>query len=169
MISHARNVRVERLKKNTALVTVNGPLAFNSSKGRLGIVVGAFRVPSKGSLALILSKVPLIVKSESRNRSEFCQKYTYSASILGVLYWKLNLAVADVFKQVQVIGNVLDTVWEISRLLKFSPKRDRLFDKLKNSMSPDTTGFRTFCPTRWTVRSASLRSVLDNYEVFQTF
>ena len=33
------------------------------------------------------------------------------------------------------------------------------------SLSPDTPGFRVLCPTRWTVRAASLQSILDNYEV----
>ena len=29
-----------------------------------------------------------------------------------------------------------------------------------------TPGFRVLCPTRWTVRAASMHSVLDTYEVF---
>ena len=71
----------------------------------------------------------------------------------------LNLAVAD----------VLDTVGEINKLLKYSPRRDSLFEQLKSSVSPRTVGFRTRCPTQWTVRAASLQSVIDNYEVFQKF
>ena len=27
-------------------------------------------------------------------------------------------------------------------------------------------GFRTLCPTRWTVRASSLESVINNYDVF---
>ena len=56
-------------------------------------------------------------------------------------------------------------MYEISRLIKKSPKRDASFQKLKQELAPDTPGFRVFCPTRWTVRAASLQSVLDNYEV----
>ena len=37
------------------------------------------------------------------------------------------------------------------------------------ALSPGTVGFRTLCPTRWTVRAASLQSVIENYEVFQVF
>ena len=81
----------------------------------------------------------------------------------------LNLAVADVVKQSKVIRDVLDTVGEINKLLKYSPRRDSLFEQLKSSVSSDTVGFRTRCPTQWTVRAASLQSVIDNYEVFQEF
>ena len=81
----------------------------------------------------------------------------------------LNLAVADVVKQSKVIRDVLDTVGEINKLLKYSPKRGSLFEQLKSSVSPGTVGFRTLCSTRWTIRAASLQSVIDNYEVFQEF
>ncbi|KAL5509716.1 hypothetical protein EMCRGX_G005134 [Ephydatia muelleri] len=62
----------------------------------------------------------------------------------------LNLAVADVVKQSKVIRDVLDTVGEINKLLKYSPRRDSLFEQLKSSVSPGTVGFRTRCPTQWT-------------------
>ena len=76
----------------------------------------------------------------------------------------LNLAASDTVK---VFRDVLDTVLEITKLLKFSPKREAHFTKLKQEISPGTPGFRTMCPTRWTVRAASLKSVIDNYLVFQ--
>ena len=81
----------------------------------------------------------------------------------------LNLAVADVVKESRMVRDVLDTVGEITKLLKYSPRRDSLFEQLKSSLSPGTVGFRTLCPTRWTVRAASLQSVIENYEVFQVF
>ena len=59
----------------------------------------------------------------------------------------------------------LDVVFEISKRIKKSPKRDEIFQKLKEEITVDTPGFRVLCPTRWTVRAASLQSVLDNYEV----
>ena len=58
-------------------------------------------------------------------------------------------------------------MFEITMLLKFSPKRDALFDKLKQEIAPATPGFCTLCPTRWTVRAVSLKSFLDNYMVLQ--
>ena len=81
----------------------------------------------------------------------------------------LNLAVSDVVKECDSVRDVLDTVGEISKLLKYSPKRDCLFQKMKDSKSPDTAVFPTLCPTRWTVRAASLLSVLENYDVFEEF
>ena len=61
----------------------------------------------------------------------------------------------------------LDAGFDISKLLKFSPSRDAQFTKLKDEIAPGTPGFRTLCPTRWTVRATSLQSILDNYSVFQ--
>ena len=79
----------------------------------------------------------------------------------------LNLAVSDTVKQNKILRDVLDITFEISKLVKFSPKRDAMFTRLKEELVPGTIGFRTLCPTRWTVRAASLHSVLENYAVFQ--
>ena len=57
----------------------------------------------------------------------------------------------------------LDTVGEISWLLKYSPRCDTWFESIKSDIAPGTPGFRTLCPTRWTTKAASLQSVLDNY------
>ena len=65
------------------------------------------------------------------------------------------------------MGNTLDSTYEISKLLKFSPKRDSLFDKLKTTIAPDSPSFRTLCPTRWTVGAACLESVLENWDVLR--
>lgn len=61
--------------------------------------------------------------------------------------------------------SALDVMGEISKLIKMSPKRDAVFQKLKADLAPETPGFRVLCLTRWTVRATSLQSVLDNYEV----
>ncbi len=79
----------------------------------------------------------------------------------------LNLAACDSIKKNKILCDVLDSVNEISKLLKFSPQRSAKFAKLKQEIAPGTPGFRTLCPTRWTVRGNSLKSVIDNYSVFQ--
>ena len=79
----------------------------------------------------------------------------------------LQLAVGDTVKGIKLLGNTLDTTYEISKLLKFSPKRNALFDKLKATIAPNVPGFRTLCPTRWTVRAACLESVLENWDVLR--
>ena len=42
-----------------------------------------------------------------------------------------------------------------------------MFTKLKEELQPELPGMRVLCPTRWTVRADSLKSVLDNYVVLQ--
>ena len=60
----------------------------------------------------------------------------------------LNLAVRDCVKSNNVLRNTLDTTFEISKLVKYSPRRDTIFEKLKAELAPDTPGLRTLCPTR---------------------
>ena len=79
----------------------------------------------------------------------------------------LNLAASDTVKQNKIHCDTLATAIKISKLLKFTPRRDALFSKLKVEIAPGTPGFRTLCPTCWTVRAASLESIMDNYLVFQ--
>lgn len=51
--------------------------------------------------------------------------------------------------------------------MKFSPRRDAMFNALESQISPESPGFRTLYPTRWTVRGCSLESILENYSVFE--
>ena len=80
----------------------------------------------------------------------------------------LNLAAGDAIKKCKIMKDALDIVFEVSKLIKYSPKRDVQFESLKQNLAPDTPGFRVLCPTRWTVRANSLKSVTDNYAVLQT-
>ena len=79
----------------------------------------------------------------------------------------LNLAVADTVKQSKVCRDALDTAFEITRLIKFSPKRKAAFDHIKSRSEDDSSaspiGIRTFCHTRWTVRGDAIESILVNY------
>ena len=61
-----------------------------------------------------------------------------------------------------------DTTSEISKLLKYSLKRETLFKTLKEELVPGTPGFLTLYPNNsWTVCAASLQSVIDKWKVFQ--
>ena len=73
----------------------------------------------------------------------------------------LNLAIGDTIKSNKILRDTLHTTYEISKLLKYSPK-----EKIKAEINPGTPGFRTLCPTQWTVRGSSLESVRINYKVF---
>ena len=63
----------------------------------------------------------------------------------------LNLAVNDTIRQSPIMKSALDTVNEVSKLIKKSPKRDAIFHDIKNELAPETAGFRVLCPTWWTV------------------
>ena len=53
----------------------------------------------------------------------------------------LQLAVSDTVKQVKLMQDTLDVTLEISKLLKYSPKRHTLFNKLKDELAPEKPGF----------------------------
>ena len=94
---------------------------------------------------------------DEENRAVFLHCYGHA----------LNLAVGGSVKNSKLLKDALEITFEVSKLVKFSPKRDVMFEKLKDKLAPDTSGFRVLCPTRWTVRANSLQSVLDNYSVLQ--
>ena len=70
-------------------------------------------------------------------------------------------------KRCIVMKDSLDTIFEVSKLVKFSLIKDIQFEKLKANLTPDSPGFCVLCPTRWAVRAASLKFVIDNYTVLQ--
>ena len=51
-------------------------------------------------------------------------------------------------KQVKPMSDALDHSLEICKLIKFSPRRDAIFQKVKQELSPNLPGLRTMCPTR---------------------
>lgn len=74
----------------------------------------------------------------------------------------LNLAVQDSVKNNAILRDALDTVEEMTKLIKKSPKCKVIFQKFKNDLSADSLGVRLLCPTR-TVRAAPLSSIAENY------
>ena len=78
------------------------------------------------------------------------------------LIWQLLIQLIK-----RILRVTLDTVFEISKLLQFSPHRDAMYTMLKAELCTDVPSFHTLCPTRWTVRAASMESVVENYTVFQ--
>ena len=51
----------------------------------------------------------------------------------------LNLATGDIVRNVKCLKNALDTTLEVSKLLKYSPRRGGIFEKLKSEISPETS------------------------------
>ena len=61
----------------------------------------------------------------------------------------------------------LDITAEITKLVKLSPRRGTIFQRLKDELAPLDPGIRVLCPTRWTVKAEALKSTVDNFEVLQ--
>ena len=80
----------------------------------------------------------------------------------------LNLAISDTIKQSKLCRDSMDTAFEVSKLIRFSPKRNAAFDRIKAEVPGDehgyTMGIREFCPTRWTVRGDAIASIIENYD-----
>ena len=81
----------------------------------------------------------------------------------------INLAMNDAIKACKPIKSSLEVTHEVTKLIKYSPRRKAIFQGLKDT--PDLTvghhtpGIRVLCPTRWTVCANALASILSNYEV----
>ncbi|XP_043197372.1 zinc finger MYM-type protein 1-like [Amphibalanus amphitrite] len=63
-----------------------------------------------------------------------------------------------------MIRNALDITNELTSFVRNSPKTAALLRRLALGTESGTGSLRPLCPTRWTCRTASLRSVLENYE-----
>ena len=75
----------------------------------------------------------------------------------------LNLAASDVLKQSKLMSDALDLTHEITKLIKCSPRREGIFQDLKEKLEGGSTqGVRILCPTRWTVKANSLTSILQD-------
>ena len=79
----------------------------------------------------------------------------------------LNLAVQEVVKKNIVLRDALNTVEEMTKLIKKSPRREGIFKKVKNEIATELAGVRLLAPTRWTVRAAALSSISDNYSALR--
>ena len=70
-------------------------------------------------------------------------------------------------KQSKVCREALDIAFEVNKLIRFSPKRNAAFDRIKvdNAKTDDELcgEIRALCTTRWTVRSDAIESIIDNY------
>ena len=80
----------------------------------------------------------------------------------------LNLAAGDTLKQSKLIKDALEVTREITKLIKYSPRRHGIFHRLKETLSMGSTpGIRVLCPIRWTVHAESINSIIANYETLE--
>lgn len=77
----------------------------------------------------------------------------------------LNLCLQDCSKSCRCVRDALSLATELASIIRASPKRLALFKNLKKEMALDTPGIKPLCPTRWTVRTGALDSIIKNYVV----
>lgn len=82
--------------------------------------------------------------------------------------WLIAECVQDVTRKCISMRNVMEFIYEMVELIKFSPKRLYIFESLKRNIIVSggevTPHLRSLCPTRWTVRHSSINSIMLNYE-----
>ena len=57
----------------------------------------------------------------------------------------LNLCPQNVAQKCQPIRNALDSVMELSQLIRYSPKRSLVFQQCEEELSPEGTGLQPLC------------------------
>ena len=79
----------------------------------------------------------------------------------------------DAIKQSKVCRDALGTTFKVSRLIRFSPKRNVALDRIKadhpaeEEESWPSHNIRSFCPTKWTVRSDAIESIIEHYDILK--
>ncbi|CAL9706391.1 unnamed protein product [Knipowitschia caucasica] len=78
----------------------------------------------------------------------------------------LNLVAHDVTENNLSCRNFMSLIRDLVTLIRQSPKRLFWFQQIQTKDSP---ALRPLCPTRWTMTTASLRSIADNYSALLLF
>ena len=88
-----------------------------------------------------------------------------TAIYVHCLAHSLNLCLQTLTKSILPIKEALDLAMDLGMFINRSPKRSHLFKTLQAQLSPDSPSIKTLCPTRWTVRTRALESLIKNYKV----
>ena len=90
-----------------------------------------------------------------------------AAVFVHCLAHSLNLCLQDCGRQCSVVREALDLTSGLTTLIRASPKRLAIFKHLQEDLAPTAPGLKPLCPTRWTVRTGALESILKNYVVIR--
>ena len=90
-------------------------------------------------------------------------KESPKAHYVHCLAHSLNLCLQDCARAYQTIKESFLLVSELSTLIRASPKRLALFKSIQQQFSVQAPGIKPLCPTRWTVRTGAIDSILQNY------
>ena len=78
----------------------------------------------------------------------------------------MNLIVQDVAQSIPACRNFMSIIRDLITLIRNSPKRLAWFKEFQGTEAPQ---LRPLCPTRWTVKAASLQSIAANYSALMDF
>ena len=93
------------------------------------------------------------------------QKEVPSALFVHCLAHCTNLCLQSVGRECVPVRDALDLVMCVSQLIRYSPKRMTLFQALQSQLAHGSASLKPLCPTRWTVRTGAIQSVLCNYSI----
>ena len=77
----------------------------------------------------------------------------------------LNLCLQDTTRKCWLVRDALNVTMELSKLIVNSPKCFHVFKQCKQDLATGGAGFRPLCPTRWTIQTGALDTVLKDYAV----
>ena len=61
--------------------------------------------------------------------------------------YSLSLVACHTVQKCKTMKSALETTYEITKLVKYSPSGGQLFDEFKDDIAPGTPGVRVLCPT----------------------
>ena len=79
----------------------------------------------------------------------------------------LNLCLQGAGKSLVCLRDAIQTVREITNLIRFSPKRLHLFSSnlSQEETSDSAVKLKPLCPTRWTARTGAIEAILKDYSL----
>ena len=76
----------------------------------------------------------------------------------------VTLSAKDATKSNRLINGVLEIIVEITKIIKFSQKREQFLGAVKKSFETRNDGsLAKLCTTRWTVRANAFNKVINNF------
>ena len=77
----------------------------------------------------------------------------------------LNLCLQDSASGSKCVHEALSLTSDLANFIRASPKRLAIFEKLQADLNPDAHSLKPLCPTRWTVRTAAIQAIVENWNV----
>ena len=96
------------------------------------------------------------------------QKEQPKAHYVHCVAHSLNLCLQDCGQNCITVREALTVTIELASIIRASPKRLAQFRHLQEELSPGSPGLKPLCPTRWTVRTEALHTVIMNYSVLRS-